>query len=191
MLETIGKRLKCCRAATGTTPQEIVNHIHNNGVDISYTTYTRWEAGSSFPSRKIEVMSYISDFFKKNGLNVEANWILSGEGFPPQFAEYSNLDEDTLFILASRTMPNVELIQIGGVYGEPFVKYGEFCIIANNSDIDSNNNKLCYVKTKSQLLIGVVIIINEHEILIKSDNPTNIAKSEAIECRRIRWIQKK
>lgn len=82
MLDTIGKRLKCCRAATGTTTHEVVDYIHSQGEELSYPTYTRWEAGSAFPGKKTaHLIGIVSDFFKKNGLQVEANWILSGKGF--------------------------------------------------------------------------------------------------------------
>ncbi|MDX7992750.1 hypothetical protein [Xenorhabdus littoralis] len=191
MLDTIGKRLKCCRAATGTTTHDVVDHIHSKGEDISYATYTRWESGSSFPARKTHVIEHISEFFKENGLQVEPQWILIGEGFPPQFAEYTNLDEDTLFILSSRTLPDVELVQVGGQYGEPYVNFGEFCIISNEKSIESNNNKLCYVRYSEGVKIGVVTIMDEKKIIILGKIDIILNKSNVAECRRVKWIQKK
>ncbi|MDC9590339.1 hypothetical protein PSI23_13815 [Xenorhabdus sp. XENO-10] len=191
MLDTIGKRLKCCRAATGKTTHDVVDHVHAKGEDISYATYTRWESGSSFPARKTHVIDHISDFFKENGLQVEPQWILTGEGFPPQLAEYTKLDEDTLFILASRTLPDVELVQVGGQYGEPYVNFGEFCIISNENNIESNNNKLCYVRHSEGVKIGVVIIMDEKQIIIPGKIDMILNKYNVIECRRVKWIQKK
>lgn len=191
MLDTIGKRLKCCRAATGTTTHEVVDYIHSQGEELSYPTYTRWEAGSAFPGKKTaHLIGIVSDFFKKNGLQVEANWILSGEGFPPQFAEYTTMDEDTLFILASRTMHDVELIQVGGKYGEPYVNFGEFVIVSNESDIYKNNGKLCYVKTTEGVKIGIVSILDEKSILLVGIGEKEIKKSVVQECRKVKWIKK-
>ncbi|MEN4771278.1 hypothetical protein J9874_04051 (plasmid) [Duffyella gerundensis] len=191
MLDTIGKRLKCCRAATGTSPQEVVAYVHEKKMDLSYTSYTRWEAGSAFPTKKIEVLKIVADFFNKNGLRVETNWILTGEGFPPQFTEYTTLDEDTLFILASRQIPDVELIQIGGVYGEPYVNFGEFCIVSNERTIDPNNGKLCYIRHADGIKIGVVLVLDEDTVQIQGKEITIIKKEKIVECRRIKWIQKK
>lgn len=193
MLDSIGKRLKCCRAATGTTTHDVVDYIRSTstGENISYATYTRWESGSSFPARKTHVIEDVSRFFKENGLNVEPQWILSGEGFPPQFAEYSNLDEDTLFILASRTLPNAELIQVGGKYGEPYINFGEFCIISIKSSIEENNSKLCYVKYIEGIKIGVISIYDERKIIISGNEEVVLDKDNVMECRRVKWIQKK
>jgi hypothetical protein len=191
MLDTIGKRLKCCRAATGTTTRDVVDYTHAKGEIISYATYTRWESGSSLPARKTHVIDHVSDFFKENGLQVEPQWILTGEGFPPQFAEYTKLDEDTLFILASRTLPDVELVQVGGQYGEPYINFGEFCIISNEHSIESNNNKLCYIRYDNGVKIGVVVIVDERQIVISGKFDMILNKSKVIECRRVKWIQKK
>ncbi|WP_187488574.1 hypothetical protein [Duffyella gerundensis] len=188
MLDTIEKRLKCCRAATGTSPQEIVNYVQQKEMDLSYTTYTRWESGGTVPARRIDVINHIADFFSNNGLKVEGGWIMTGEGFPPQFTEYTELDEDTLFILASRQMPKAELVQVGGTYGEPYVSFGEFCIVSTDISIESNNNKLCYVREKNGLLIGLVKIVDEDHITI---NDIKCKKVDIIECRRVKWIQKK
>lgn len=193
MLDTIGKRLKCCRAATGTTTRDVVDYIRvsSAGEEISYATYTRWESGSSFPARKTHVIQYVSRFFNEKGLKVEPQWILTGEGFPPQFAEYTNLDEDTLFILASRTLPNVELVQVGGQYGEPYIKFGEFCIVSMENIIDENNNKLCYVTYQDGIKIGVLNIFDEKKITLSGSHGITLYKSDVWECRKIKWIQKK
>ncbi|MCW0938769.1 MULTISPECIES: hypothetical protein [Erwiniaceae] len=191
MLDTIGKRLKCCRAATGTSPQELVAYVHEKKLDLSYTSYTRWEAGSAFPVKKIQALNVIVEFFNKHGLHVETEWILTGEGFPPQFAEYTTLDEDTLFILASRQLADVELIQIGGVYGEPYVNFGEFCIVSNEINIDPNNGKLCYIRHVDGIKIGVILVLDEDTIQIQGKEIINVKKENVIECRRIKWIQKK
>ncbi|MBD2796195.1 hypothetical protein ID856_06525 [Xenorhabdus sp. 18] len=137
------------------------------------------------------MIEHISDFLKENGLQVESQWILTGEGFPPQFAEYTKLDEDTLFILTSRTLPDVELVQVGGQYGEPYVNFGEFCIISNENSIESNNNKLCYVRYNEKVKIGVVTIMDEKQIIIPGKVDMILSKSNIIECRRVKWIQKK
>lgn len=64
MLDTLGKRLKCCRAATNTTAQEVVNHINETTTkeSLSYASYTRWEADKVIPKRKNNLISYIADF---------------------------------------------------------------------------------------------------------------------------------
>ncbi|QLH62895.1 hypothetical protein [Serratia symbiotica] len=169
MLDTLGKRLKCCRAATSTTPQEVVAYINQNGGELSYPSYTRWESGHNIPKRKAYLLRYIADFFKVKGFTVSSEWIESGEGFPPQFSEYSNLDEDTLFILTARSLSNSELIQIGGSYGEPFVNLGEMCIISKESEIINNNGKLCWIKVNKDPhpMIGIVKIASEDTVLVK------------------------
>ncbi|NIG21228.1 hypothetical protein F3J37_21360 [Pantoea sp. Al-1710] len=191
MLDTIEKRLKCCRAATGTTPQEVVNFIQQKNMDLSYTTYTRWESDGSIPARRMDVIDVIAEFFTENGLQVKGKWIMTGEGFPPQFTEYAKLDEDTLFILASRQLPDVELVQIAGMYGEPYVSFGEFCIVSTVTNIDPNNNKLCYVKSADGLHVGVLKVMDEKSILLEGNQSTKIMKSDIYECRRVKWIQKK
>jgi hypothetical protein len=191
MLDTIAKRLKCCRAATGVSQHDVVNYIQSKGGDLSYVSYTRWESGSAVPVRKLELVDVVAEFFRDNGLHVEAQWILKGEGFPPQFAEYKNLDEDTLFIMASKTIEGVELIQVGGAYGDPFVSFGEFCIISNHNSIEENNNKLCYVRYKSGVKIGKVSILDESSIFIPGNEGLIIKKEDVLECRKIKWIQKK
>lgn len=191
MLNSIEKRLKCCRAATGTSPQDVVTFLQDMAVDVSYTTYTRWESGGSIPARRIDVMHLIAAFFSKNGLQVNGQWIMSGEGFPPQFTEYAKLDEDTLFILASRQLPDAELIQVGGMYGEPYVSFSEFCIVSRLSSIEENHNKLCYVKSSHGVNIGILRIMDEQTIILEGENKVIVMKSEIYECRRVRWIQKK
>lgn len=191
MLDTIEKRLKCCRAATGTTPQEVVNFIQQKNMDLSYTTYTRWESDGSIPARRTDVIDIIAEFFTENGLQVKGKWIMTGEGFPPQFTEYAKLDEDTLFILASRQLPDVELVQIAGMYGEPYVSFGEFCIVSTVTNIDPNNNKLCYVKSADGLHVGVLKVMDEKSILLEGNQSTKLMKSDIYECRRVKWIQKK
>lgn len=191
MLDTIEKRLKCCRAATGTTPQEVVNFIQQKNMDLSYTTYTRWESDGSIPARRMDVIDVIAEFFTENGLQVKGKWIMTGEGFPPQFTEYAKLDEDTLFILASRQLPDVELMQIAGMYGEPYVSFGEFCIVSTVTNIDPNNNKLCYVKSADGLHVGVLKVMDEKSILLEGNQSTKLMKSDIYECRRVKWIQKK
>lgn len=191
MLDTIEKRLKCCRAATGTTPQEVVNFIQQKDMDLSYTTYTRWESDGSIPARRMDVIDVIAEFFTENGLQVKGKWIMTGEGFPPQFTEYAKLDEDTLFILASRQLPDVELVQIAGMYGEPYVSFGEFCIVSTVTNIDPNNNKLCYVKSADGLHVGVLKVMDEKSIILEGNQSTKIMKSDIYECRRVKWIQKK
>ncbi|KJV25387.1 MULTISPECIES: hypothetical protein [Pantoea] len=191
MLDTIEKRLKCCRAATGTTPQEVVNFIQQKNMDLSYTTYTRWESDGSIPARRMDVIDVIAEFFTENGLQVKGKWIMTGEGFPPQFTEYAKLDEDTLFILASRQLPDVELVQIAGMYGEPYVSFGEFCIVSTVTNIDPNNNKLCYVKSADGLHVGVLKVMDEKSILLEGNQSTKLMKSDIYECRRVKWIQKK
>lgn len=191
MLDTIEKRLKCCRAATGTTPQEVVSFIQQKNLDLSYTTYTRWESDGSIPARRRDVVNVIAEFFTENGLQVNGKWIMTGEGFPPQFTEYAKLDEDTLFILASRQLPDVELVQIGGMYGEPYVSFGEFCIVSTVSNIDPNNNKLCYVKSANGLHVGVLKIMDEESIILEGNQSITLKKSDINECRRVKWIQKK
>jgi hypothetical protein len=191
MLDTIEKRLKCCRAATGTTPQEVVNFIQQKNMDLSYTTYTRWESDGSIPARRMDVIDVIAEFFTENGLQVKGKWIMTGEGFPPQFTEYAKLDEDTLFILASRQLPDVELVQIAGMYGEPYVSFGEFCIVSTVTNIDPNNNKLCYVKSADGLHVGVLKVMDEKSILLEGNQSTKLMKSDIHECRRVKWIQKK
>lgn len=191
MLDTIGKRLRCCRAATGKTTHEVVEYINAQGEDLSYPTYTRWEADTAYPGKKSgHLIVLVADFFKKNGLQVETNWILSGEGFPPQFVEYTTMDEDTLFILASRTMREVELIQVGGKYGEPYVNFGEFIIISNESDITKSNGKLCYVKSKEGVKIGIVSILDEVSIIMAGSEEKIIKKEDVYECRKVKWIKK-
>lgn len=191
MLDTIEKRLKCCRAATGTSPQEVVNYVQQKNTDLSYTTYTRWESGGSVPPRRIDVINLIAGFFSESGLKVEGDWIMTGAGFPPQFTEYTQLDEDTLFILASRQLPDVELIQVGGTYGEPYISFGEFCIVSNERTLDPNNNKLCHVRHKNGLIIGVVKIVDEDNVTIEGVKSTAIKKEDILECRRVKWIQKR
>jgi len=191
MLDTIGKRLKCCRAATGTSTNDVVEYIRSQGGDISYATYTRWESGTSFPAKKIHLLENIADFFKKNDLQVESQWILTGEGFPPQFAAFTKLDEDTLFILASRSIENVELIQIAGMYGEPYVSFGEFCIVSNENKIEDNNNKLCYIRHENGVKVGVLNILDEKAVLIPGEENLILEKIKIVECRKVKWIQKK
>lgn len=72
MLDTIGKRLKCCRAATGTTTHEVVDYIHSQGEELSYPTYTRWEAGSAFPGKKTaHLIGIVSDFLRRMGCRLK------------------------------------------------------------------------------------------------------------------------
>ncbi|PKB89479.1 hypothetical protein A8A01_15340 [Ewingella americana] len=193
MLDTLGKRLKCCRAATNTTPQEIVAYINEKGGSLSYGSYTRWESGSNVPKRKSHLLRYISDFFNEKGFNVSSEWIESAEGFPPQFAEYTNLDEDTLFILTARNLKDSELIQIGGIYGEPFVSFGEMCIVSKDSDIIENNGKLCFIKVRGDKtpLIGKLTILSEEMISIGGNDKTEIRRSSIQQCRKVKWIFKK
>lgn len=170
---------------------DVVDYIHLQGEELSYANYTRWESGNTFPGVKTHLLKTIAELFQKNGLKVESNWILTGEGFPPQFTAYTTVDEDTLFILASRTIPDVELIQIGGKYGEPFVCFGEFILVSNESDIVKNNGKLCYVRKARGILIGIMSILDEETIVVTGDTETHIRKSDVKECRKIKWIQKK
>lgn len=192
MLDTIGKRLKCCRAATGLAMRDIVDYIHAKGGEISYAAYTRWEADTSIPLKKTQVLlNDVAELFENNGLHVDVQWILTGDGFPPQFIEYKKLDEDTMFILASKTLPNVELIQVGGEYGEPHVNFGEFCIVSTESSIEKNNKKLCYVRHANGIKIGVVYVFDETSIVIPGSETFKLKKDDVIECRKIKWIQKK
>ena len=192
MLDTIGKRLKCCRAATGKSTHDVVDYIHSKGGEISYATYTRWESDTSIPQKKTQVLlDDVAELFRNNGLYVDVQWILTGDGFPPQFTEYKNLDEDTMFILASKTLPNVELIQVGGEYGEPHVRFGEFCIVSTENSIDKNNNKLCYVRHSNGIKIGVIYVFDETSIVVPGSENLKLKKEDVIECRKIKWIQKK
>ncbi|HGJ5864341.1 MULTISPECIES: hypothetical protein [Arsenophonus] len=194
MLDTLGKRLKCCRAATNTTAQEVVNHINETTTkeSLSYASYTRWEADKVIPKRKNNLISYIADFFTNNGLYVSTEWLCNGEGFPPQFIEYKNLDEDTLFILAARNMKGCEIIQIGGTYGEPYVSFGEICIASKVNNINDNHGKLCFIEDiNNNLYIGIMYVASEKNILLKRQDEIEIEKINIKECKKIRWIRKK
>lgn len=191
MLDTLGKRLKCCRSATGKTPQQVVSYVHKCGISLSYATYTRWESGNCAPRRKENAFLFIRDFFKIHGLPVNLEWLLTGQGFPPQFVKYRNIDEATLFILISRNILDAELLQVAGTYGEPFVKYGDFCILSTNNNVDSNHNNLCYIKTTHSISIGILTILNEGAVCLANDTSIIIEKTQILECKKVKWIQKK
>lgn len=193
MLDTIGKRLKCCRAATATTPQEIVAYINSNGKKLSYPAYTRWESGLNVPKKKAYLIKYISDFFKEKGFKVSQEWIETGEGFPPQFATYTSLDEDTLFILASKNINKTEIIQIAGTYGIPFVNFGEMCIVSTSSNLDENHGKLCFISLKNETnpIVGIMKNTGTDTVSIENEKYREIVKNEILQCRMIKWILKK
>lgn len=60
---------------------DVVDYIHLQGEELSYANYTRWESGNTFPGVKTHLLKTIAELFQKNGLKVESNWILTGEGF--------------------------------------------------------------------------------------------------------------
>ncbi len=105
--------------------------------------------------------------------------------------KYSDLDEDTLFILVSQTMPDAGLIQVSGRFGEPFVHCGEFCIISSENSIDSNHGKLCYIRHKAGINIGIITVCDQNRLSVMGNEALTLVKEDVMECRRIKWIQKK
>ena len=93
--------------------------------------------------------------------------------------------------MASKTLPNAELVQVGGQYGEPYINFGEFCIISKETTIDGNHNKLCYVRHNEGVVIGVVTIRDETKLSVMGNTERILDKRSVIECRRVKWIQKR
>ena len=53
------------------------------------------------------------------------------------------------------------------------------------------NNKLCHVRHKNGLVIGLVKIVDEDSVTIEGVKSTAIKKEDILECRRVKWIQKR
>lgn len=143
----IGKRLEYCRHCLSLTRKRLIDRW---GI-VSITTLSRWELGTvSVPQKKL---AKLSEFFRNEGLTLNDEWLLSGEGFPPQLlGKVSNISKDfdsaaqEHFLSINQCVPDFTFGKVSSNHMAPFVNYGDF--------IGGRN---LFTDRKSELVPGALI----------------------------------
>lgn len=193
MLDSMGKRLQCCRICADLSSQDVINYVNNEGGEISATTYSKWEKDKSSPKKKLEELEIVIDLFKKRGIRVESSWVINGIGIPPKILSYNSVDDIDIF---KDAFDHISLerewifTQISGNYAEPFLSIGEFAFLSEEEEIDNLNGKLARIKIGERNIYGKVEILDKSSISITSKKDIIINKSNITESRAVKWIRK-
>jgi transcriptional regulator with XRE-family HTH domain len=157
MFNTLGERITYCRNLLGFTRNEMVEII---GSTISLPTLARWELNTVAPStKKIEALTH---FFIKQGINVSAEWIKEGLGFPPVSLDLKNFDPSQFDELAYSTLVSIRnkvkdfcFMQINSNFFRPVLSFGDYIggIIEGNKKILSG--RLCFLSMEGLVVAGV------------------------------------
>ncbi len=193
MLDTLGKRLKCCRISAGLTTHELVEKTKKLKGSLATNTYTRWEADENFPRQKLVEIDLICDVLNDHGLQVTSDWILYGEGYPPKLIPTGNIPDVELFY--SNAM---ELERTNGwldgeesrSFGEPFGSLGEIFILSEPKNITELHGKLARLLTTDGAKLGKIDLINDKKIKVINREEEIIDIDEISEARLVKWIRK-
>jgi transcriptional regulator with XRE-family HTH domain len=189
MFESAGERLSYCRNLLGISRHDFANKFG----EISVPTLSRWELNyTAIPKIKLE---NLIKFFKSNGIDVNAEWILFNKGHPPinvnlKSLDNLNFDEISYLTLSNlkNNIPNLEVYQINNNFFEPIIFNGDYIGCMEFSNLEILTNKLCYLFQDRMLYAGIfnftqMNITNFFKQSIKVDDNTKIGA--------ISWIAKR
>jgi len=193
MLNTLGKRLKCCRISAGLTTFELVEKIKNLKGSLATNTYTRWEADENFPRQKLVEIDLICDVFNEHGLQVASDWILYGEGYPPKLIPTVNISDAELFYRNAMELERTNgwlAGQASGSFGEPFISIGELFILSETKNVTDLHGKLARLLTKDGAKLGKIDILNDKKLKIINRDEEIINVDDLLDARQVKWIRK-
>ena len=155
MLNTPGERIVYFRNMLGLT-----RHKFSQEANIPLATLSRWELGySKIPDKKLVG---ILDFLLENGIIVDINWFLSGEGLAPINAKLSqithtNFDETAFLTLNQLKMqiPGFMVKQVTNDKFSPIINFGDYVGIVKNMQLNQQHEKVCYAIINGELVIGI------------------------------------
>ena len=185
MYESVGERLSYCRSLLGFSRQDFVAKFGG----LSVPTLSRWELNYNLiPATKL---NKLVEFFKKNGIEVSVEWILLNIGQAPintnlQSFDKLNFDEIsyiTLYNLRNNVI-DFEISQINNSFFEPLLYNGDYVGGVRTSNLETLNNKLCYVYIDKFIYAGIfnfieMTITNFYKQTLKISSSSRIG---AISC---------
>ena len=192
MVDTNGSRIVYCRKILGLTRHEFATKI-----GISTPTIARWELDYTIPQRK--KFNFLVDFFAKNDLIVDIEWLINGSGFLPinknlhKLLEH-NFDEVVEFSLTQLKshIPDLQIKQIMNTFFSPVINYGDYVGVEAVTNLNELDNNLIYIESKNEIVIGILSLSNSMLRSVSSNLiELDITQNELIEYGRVLWIAKR
>lgn len=157
MFDTLGDRITYCRSLLNLTRNELVSQL---GVSISLPTLARWELNTVAPSfHKIEMLAA---FFVSQGINVSAEWLETGKGYPPislnlakfDIGQFDELAYNTL-ITVSNKIKDFCFQQVNSNFLRPIISFGDYIggIVTERHKL--LDNKLCFLYSTDAVTVGI------------------------------------
>lgn len=197
MLDSFGKRLKYCRTLIGLHSKEFVQELNKLNVNIAYEAFTRWETDLvKFPT--IEIVDKMVNIFRQLGLkNINTDWLLYGDGYPPLPIYLDNFNEDEqAYLLPSilSEQDNYITKTVIGNWAKPIATQGSHLIVKKVSldNIASElENKVFFCKNINQTFhIGILKKQdNQSLVYIKNDEVFFINIKDIDYIGRVVWIK--
>lgn len=159
-LNSVGDRITYCRSSINMTRLELANLW----LGASVPTISRWELNTiNIPRKKLESLV---EFFNKENLLVNINWILSGEGIPPVKLSHDMFDNVDFDSLAQETLLNMNQKRANFCFGQvknnilsPFIKYGDYVggLKYQNKNILPLSGELIFIQKDADIFSGICV----------------------------------
>lgn len=179
----VGERITYCRSSLSLTRKELIERW---GM-ASVPTLSRWELGTvSVPSKKLP---QLADFFRKEGLIVADDWLVSGDGAPPQrigssFSpdrDFDGVAQEILLGINQKTQ-KFSFGRVSTNHMSPFVNYGDYVGGINVLEDDANEIRLgdfVFVSYDNKIDVGLYEI-HEDVVLLKNHMGKEISINRGI-----------
>lgn len=188
MFDTIGDRITYCRSLLRLARNEMAKEV---AVNISLPTLARWELNTVSPSlKKIQILA---DFFVKKGIDVSAEWLKKGEGYPPISLELNKFDVGQFDELAYSVLIGVRnkirdfyFQQVTSNFLRPIITFGDYIGGVSEENHKSLDNKLCFLYPSDIVTAG--IYHHNDNALVNLSGEEYVVSNHEIKIGEIQWI---